>query len=66
VIPNLFGQLCSFQGPARRAPRGRRGVVSISFAQTGAAGLSKLNSVCAFLAERSRPDPVDVLGPPAH
>ena len=34
----LFGQLCSFQGPTRRAPRGLRGVVSQNSTACRAAG----------------------------
>jgi hypothetical protein len=47
VIPILFGQLCSFQGPTEARARGdSAGVVSEPCADRRA-GLSKLNSVCA-------------------
>jgi hypothetical protein len=49
----LFGQLCSFQGPTKRAPAGLRGFSARARKRAPtqrsrpAAGLSKLNSMCA-------------------
>ena len=49
----LFGQLCSFQGPTERAPEGFSGSSARARRRASmqrsrpAAGLSKLNSMCA-------------------
>ncbi len=55
MIPILFGQLCSFQGPTEARARGdSAGAVSELVTDTARAGLSKLNSVCARRGTQKR------------